>query len=240
MQLHYCIATRKEYLGRAFDASPAYDYAPNYNVICNLFVPAITGKNRAAIVELKWGYPWPEQPVPSLSFFIPLEKILAHWNQPKHIRSNLLKAVRETRCAVLANCFVVWRGSIPHCVYLRDRRLFTFGAVWNESSSHAGFSLLTQPANDLLRQLGQTQMPFILGERHFHDWINPNSSVALISQLMKQVYPASKMNAYPIGPAVNDPNQNSAAIYRPMGEKLSPDIDFRAREKLDRQGWGRK
>lgn len=238
MQLHYCIATKKEYLGINLNASVAYDYQPNYNVIVNQFVPAIVSLNRSSIIPLKWGYPWPEKPVPSLTFFIPLEKVLVHWNQPRYIRSNLLRAVREKRCTVLVNCFVVWRGTVPYCVYVRDQRLFTFGAVWNETSSHAGFSILTQPANEMLKRLGQTEMPFVMNARNAHDWINSNSSASLISHLMKQVYPSAKMNAFPIGPAINNAGHNDASIYRPVGEKLSPDIDLRARIRLDRQGWG--
>jgi putative SOS response-associated peptidase YedK len=239
MQLHYCIATKKEQLPRFFNARPVFDYKAQYNATVNMFLPAILNIKSNEIVELKWHFPWTNNASSILSYFIPLEKIITHWKQPRNIRLQLLKNIRNNRCVVLSNCFVVWMENHPFCVYVQDQRLFAFGGIWNETSSHTGFALLTQPANELLNKLGQQEMPFILQERQVHYWLNSTTSLAKITILMKSTYPSIKMNAYPVGPAVNDPSINTSSIFTPIGEKLNPEIDYGVKEKLVRQGWGR-
>jgi putative SOS response-associated peptidase YedK len=239
MQLHYCIATKREHLTRFFNAKPVYEYTSNYNATVDMFLPAILNSNTSEIVELKWHFPWSGHSFPMFSHFIPLDKIITHWKQPRNLRFVLLKAIRVNRCLVLANCFVVWHQNQPFCVYIQDQRMFAFGGIWNETSTHAGFALLTQPANELLLELGQQEMPFVLHERHARYWLNDKTSMSKISQLMKLIYPAFKMNAYPLGPLVNNPINNSPEIFKPAGERLNPDIDYGVKEKLVRQGWGR-
>jgi putative SOS response-associated peptidase YedK len=239
MQLHYCIATKKDQLNRFFNAKPVYDYIIRYNATTNMFLPAIMDKNPNELVELKWDLPWPNVRSSLLSYYIPLDKILTHWKQPRNIRFILLKAIRSNRCVVLANCYVVWKLNQPFCVYVQDQRLFAFCAIWNESSTHTGFALLTQPANELLAQLDQREMPLILPEWQVNYWLNIKTSSAKITQLLKTRYPSAKMNAYPISPLINDLSINSPQLFHPIGDKLNPDIDYGTKERLVRQGWGR-
>lgn len=239
MQLQYCIATQKEHFNRFFNARPDYEYQKLYRAANDMFLPAITDKNPNLIVELKWHFPWPEDPVPLLAHFIPVDKILAHWKQPRKIRFILLKAIRHNRCVVLANCFVVRSQNQLFCVYVQDQRLFGFGAIWNETKSHTGFALLTQSPNKLMEQLGQPEMPFILNEWQVRRWLVPSTSTAKLSALMKVSYPSEKMNAYLISSDVYDSGIDSSKIFNPVGEKINPETYYGAKEKLVRQGWGR-
>ncbi len=239
MQLHFCIATKKNHLTKFINARAVYDYRECYNIAINQFAPAIMNHTPNEIVELKWHYNWNEKSTTQLSYFIPLEKILSHWKQPRTIRFELLKAIRDYRCVVLANCFVVWKETTPYCVYIQDQRLFAFGAIWKETASHTGFAFLTQPANELLLRIGQKYMPLILKEREIREWLNKDCSSSRITCLMRTTYPGIKMNAYPIGPEINDLNNNHRFIYTPTGERLNPELDYGVKERLVRQGWGR-
>ena len=82
--------------------------------------------------------------------------------QPKY-----KKIIREQRCLVLADAFIIGIEK-PYLVYMRGKqRPFTFAGVWNKSADDKGpeintFAIITIVANPLIRKLGHDRMPVIL------------------------------------------------------------------------------
>jgi putative SOS response-associated peptidase YedK len=154
--------------------------------------------------------------------------------------------IRSKRCLVVASAFIEGTTNEgldkPYLVHLRSRP-FAFAGIWdnwtnpvNQEIIHS-FSIITTSANSLLQKIPHHRMPVILPGHTYHTWLNNNSSLSQITELLQQ-YPADQMNAYPITPSIKNPNNNSVQLLNPLGERLIPETEFKVVKRWEVKGFG--
>lgn len=138
------------------------------------------------------------------------------------------------RCAIIADAYIEWdKGKQPWLVYLRDRqRPFAMAGlydVWMDPvtrAEHHTFTLITIPGNALSRTLSSTRMPVILPRGKETDWLKDHRSLTDLLGMLR-TYPAEKMNAYPVSPAIFLSSEVSPELLRPTGDRLYMEQDLK-------------
>lgn len=157
-------------------------------------------------------------------------------------------SIRSKRCLVIASAFIEGTTNEgldkPFLVHLK-KRPFAFAGIWdiwtNPENQEViqSFSIITTSANELLQKIPHHRMLVILPDHAYHTWLNQNSSLSQITELLVQ-YPAERMNAYPISPDIKSTKNNSKELLNQLGEKLNPEIEVRSYQTLQEKGFGRR
>ncbi|MCK9412119.1 MAG: SOS response-associated peptidase [Prolixibacteraceae bacterium] len=157
-------------------------------------------------------------------------------------------SIRAKRCLIIASAFIEGTTNEgldkPFLVHL-NKRPFAFAGLWDSWTNPdnqeviQSFSIITTTANELLQKIPHHRMPVILPDHAYHTWLNQNSSLSQITELLVQ-YPAERMNAYPISPDIKDPKNNKKELLSQLGEKLNPEIEIRSFKTLQEKGFGRR
>jgi len=157
-------------------------------------------------------------------------------------------SIRAKRCLIVASAFIEGTTNEgldkPFLVHL-NKRPFAFAGLWdswtNPDSQEViqSFSIITTSANELLQKIPHHRMPVILPDHAYHTWLNQNSSLSQVTELLAQ-YPSDKMNAYPISPSIKSPKSNSPELLNPVGERLIPEIVIKVTKDLEEKGFGRR
>jgi len=135
-------------------------------------------------------------------------------------RSAFRDAFRRRRCLVPADGFYEWsaagaRRQAFH-VARRDGRPLAFAGVWEPESpggTPASCVILTTEPNDLLRPI-HDRMPVILDPADYDRWLAPEGPPDALAGLLKP-YPAAPLAARPVGPTVNNAQNEGAACLDP-------------------------
>ena len=142
-------------------------------------------------------------------------------------------AIRNHRCLVPADAFIegpkIERLNRPYCIFPTDPPgIFAMAAVWQEfppeaggRSSRLGFALITTSARGLVAEIGHHRAPIVLNPAHYRDWLNPNSSIQQLAEMMYSS-DSREWNAYPIDSRVKSPGQHAAGLMRAIGPMLYP------------------
>jgi len=136
------------------------------------------------------------------------------------------------RCVVVADAFIEWstKTKKPYLVYLRDKvRPFGMAGlydVWinpdNKAEIHS-FTIITVPGNPLIHELSASRMPVILPKGRERDWLRPSNHLTDILRML-DMYPADKMNAYPICKQIESEGPYSSEILKPIGDRIYSEI----------------
>lgn len=135
------------------------------------------------------------------------------------------RIIREQRCLVLVDAFIIGIDQKPYLVYLKDRkRPFGFAGLWNKTIDEDGgdvysFGIITTVANPLLRKLGVDRMPVIIPDYAERRWLSTTNTLSQILDML-QTYPANLMNAYPVSEKISDPANNDLAVIQPIGNRM--------------------
>ena len=240
MKFRYAIATQGKALARKLNVQINFDYHPVYNACPDQVLPVLANNDRFEVKQFSWGMML--HPASKKFYDIAVENIFQHWKVPRKLRIPLLKMIREQRCIVLANCFVVWQDNlVPYCVYSPEHRLLGLAGLWNRINKDDcdSFSVLTQPANRFMKRLNQERMPLIINENQYQRWLKGPLSYSYITQMLREVFPSSDLNAYPISNAIQDTGMNTAKILKPVGQRIKDESDLLLKDKLVPLGWGR-
>ena len=125
-------------------------------------------------------------------------------------------AFKKRRCLVAADGFFEWLHSgktkLPFYVQLKAGSLFSFASLWESWSSPDGNTVLsctiiTTVANELIRQI-HDRMPVILKPENYDAWLLDSTPEHFLQELLIP-YPAEEMETYRVGPAVNNPKNDS-------------------------------
>jgi putative SOS response-associated peptidase YedK len=158
------------------------------------------------------------------------------------------RLLRQQRCLVLADAFILNKDDKAFLVYLRNKnRPFAFAGIWNTVERNGAnittFGIMSIAGNQLMRKLGSERMPVILNPSMERRWLNNDSDLATVLSLLKPI-DVHHMNAYPISPALVQ-NQNNVDIVKPIGSTIyqEPNLFVQKRkQKEDRDtglsGWG--
>jgi putative SOS response-associated peptidase YedK len=130
----------------------------------------------------------------------------------------------------------------PFLVYLQNKkRPFAIAGIYDswlnsEGETTNGFAIITTNANELLLKIGSPRMPVILHENNEQTWLNKNTELTNITRLLEP-YPSNLMNAYPIDPAIKDPQNNYKELILPKGQRIQPEIEIKVESKIEHHGY---
>ncbi|KAF0196084.1 MAG: yoaM [Bacteroidetes bacterium] len=139
------------------------------------------------------------------------------------------KPLFSQRCIVVADAYIECSSGIlpkPYLFYLREHRhpigfagLFD---IWKNPENGAllhSFTIITVPANSLVRGMPFSRMPVILPFGRESRWLKPTLSLAEILGMLTK-YPSKLMNAYPLSGKILQSGPFSKEILLPAGQKL--------------------
>lgn len=204
-----------------FSAPPAPALAPAYNVAPthDLLLARNAADGGRELVTLHWGLVphWSKGPDPKYSMINARADSVA--TKPAY-----RDAFKRRRCLIAADGFYEWqrtsRNKQPYFVRLRGGQPFAFAGLWDhwEAEGQAPIdscTIITCDANALVAPIHE-RMPVILPPRLYAAWLDPQQSTPWKLSALLKPYPDTLMEAYPVGLAVNNPRNDSAALIQPV------------------------
>lgn len=116
------------------------------------------------------------------------------------------KSIMRRRCLIPVTGFYEWqqqaKKKVQHIITVKSEEIFSLGGLYDEwvntntGEIYKGFSIITLPANPLMKVIHNTKMrmPFIVSRKHESDWIQNNITEAEVKSLLTE-YPDSDMSA---------------------------------------------
>jgi putative SOS response-associated peptidase YedK len=195
-------------------------FAPRFNIAPTQPVLAIPNDGKHEADFFLWG-------------LIPM------WAKDPSIGSRLINARGETvaekpsfrgslkykRCLILADGFYEWRSiegrksKTPYFIHMKDRKPFAFAGLWDSWNGPDGSqvrtcTIITTEPNELM-SLIHDRMPVILHPRDYAKWLDETPQTPDILKPLIKPFPADRMDAYPVTPLVNKPENDSPELVVP-------------------------
>jgi len=136
------------------------------------------------------------------------------------------EAMKKRRCLVPSDAFYEWKRpdaktKIPFAIALADKKPFALAGLWERWTPEDGpaletFTVLTTEPNELMAQV-HDRMPVILDPEDYVRWLDPGSSNAVVSGLLRP-YPAERMRAWMVSSRVGNVRNNDTALLDPEAE----------------------
>jgi putative SOS response-associated peptidase YedK len=208
-----------------YHASAPRDFLPRYNIAPGQDVLCLIRNGEDRFEFLRWG-------------------LIPYWAKDPAIGNRLINARAETlaekpsfrdafsrrRCLVVADGFFEWRPAgkrkVPVYIFMKSKTPFGIAGlyeIWRspDGNEHRTCTIVTTDANDLVRPL-HDRMPAILARDAEDRWLDPAeaSRERLLSCLRS--YPSGEMNAYDVGPAVNNARHDAPDCILPVSAQVSP------------------
>jgi putative SOS response-associated peptidase YedK len=190
--------------------SPRYNIAPSQPVAA---VRSLDTKAHRSLAFLRWG-------------LVPIGSA-----EPRpHVNARVETAVRRPafsaafarrRCLIPADGFYEWqgpagvRGRKPFYLQV-GRGLFGMGGLWEPGptpEAPATVTILTTEPNALVQTI-HDRMPLIVSPTDYDCWLDPKTATAALRALLGP-YPAARMTAHPVGPAVNNARRDDPSCILP-------------------------
>jgi putative SOS response-associated peptidase YedK len=252
----YILVQKAEVIERAFNITipPEVEYRPSFNIAPGSEALVITADNARKAQLFRFGMTpsWAKKPM--YLFNARAEGDYNMENDPNYNgavgiinKPSFRKPVRSQRCLVPADAFIEGTTSEkldkPYLIYLRERKPFALAGIWDTWGDPAtgeiihSFAIITTVANELLQKVPHHRSPVILEKSMEQKWLF-GEHLNDITWMLKP-YPAELMNGYPIGKGIKNPRANALEYIQPVGERLMPEEQIKASEKLDLHGMGR-
>ncbi len=191
----------------------SYNIAPSRNIY------AIIKSEQNKLTELRWGLipSWAKDP----SIGNRIINARAETITEKPAFRNLIK---HRRCLIPATGYYEWRktkgdkGKQPYFIKLKDERLITFAALWDEWAAPDGgiirsTALITCPASDNITFI-HDRMPVIIEKDFRNLWLERNTPLELILEKLKPT-DNNKLQYYTVTKAVNNPSFDNEICSQP-------------------------
>lgn len=222
----YKLATPAEVLRDVFGFVERPNLPARYNVAPTQDAPVVRQRRQPAgertVQNLRWGLvpSWAKDAKIGASLMNARAESLAS-------RPAFAKALRQRRCAVLADGFYDWSGEgagrQPYLVTRRDNAPFAFAGLWDRwidrrdaaATPIDSFTIVTTAANDLLRPL-HPRMPVILASADLDAWLDPASEPTRVASALAGV-PAADLRYVPVAKRVNSARIDAANLTEPIG-----------------------
>lgn len=201
-----------------FDGGGALEHwSARYNVAPTQLLPVVTNGDPNRFEIMRWGL------VPSWA------KDLSIGNRMINARAETITekpafrpALRRRRCLIPADGFYEWRRYIdengeeikqPMYIRMKGGETFAFAGLWEEwgpDGEVLSFTIITTGPNELMSRI-HDRMPVIVPREHYRDWLRGRDEIPseTVTGLLVP-YPASRMEAWPVGRGVNNPRNESA------------------------------
>ena len=130
--------------------------------------------------------------------------------------------ISRKRCLVPAAGYYEWQsggtGKIPHFIYASDHSPLAFGGLydtWNEGQENSihSYNIITKTASQAIHFI-HDRMPVVVPERHWMDWLDPELSVDLVNQIIKNSM--DHFSFHPVSVRVNNPKNDSPDLIEPV------------------------
>ena len=218
----YFLTTPGEVLADLFEAGPAPELSPRYNIAPTQTVPIVrlgpTGARELALAT--WG-------------LVPV------WAKEKAIGNKLINARAETlaekpsfrdaykkrRCVLPADGYFEWRreGTVkqPYAFRARDGRPLALAGLWSFWKDPAtgepleSCAILTTSPNELAATV-HDRMPVILEPEKLPLWLDGGAPTPSFTELFFNPFPAAGMLAYPVSRRVNSPANDTPDLIEPL------------------------
>lgn len=221
-------------------------YEPSFNIAPGDSAYIITNYQTKEIKEYTFGLKYLGKKYPNPAPFLRAEANRNSNNDPNYsgakaifLQPETRNLIRNQRCLVLADAFVVESENKHYLVYLRNKtRPFAFAGVWDKYEGSKGkeyaFAIITTTSNKLLYKLGQNRMPVILNSWNESAWLRPGSRLSDVLNLL-EAFPTSRMNAYPIDNRIKDKSLNNKSLVQPIGKKILYEPVYKFRKGRSRK-----
>ena len=152
-------------------------------------------------------------------------------NQEKNIINSRLETIQKKilfkesfekrRCVIPANGYYEWSVKdnikIPYFINIPDKEMIYFAGIWKyfnfKKSSMKVFSIITKPANNLLKEI-HDRMPVTLSAEESKDYLDHNNSDYLtnnVQSILEEYFEFFKISKF-----VNNPINNSSECFKPI------------------------
>ena len=190
-----------------FENGISYNIAPSQSTII------ITNSKFFKIEKANWG----------MKFFDKKQ------NQEKNIINSRLETIQKKilfkesfekrRCVIPANGYYEWSVKdnikIPYFINIPDKEMIYFAGIWKyfnfKKSSMKVFSIITKPANNLLKEI-HDRMPVTLSAEESKDYLDHNNSDYLTNNfqsILEEYFEFFKISKF-----VNNPINNSSECIK--------------------------
>lgn len=195
--------------------SPRYNIAPSQWVAV---VRQLPGKNSRQLDMLRWGL------IPSWAKDMKIGyKMINARVETLAQKPSFRAAFKKRRCLIAADGFYEWhhagKAKQPIYLHLKNGAVFAFAGLWESWLSPEGnpvesCTIITTSPNELIREI-HDRMPVILPPEQYETWLQDSTPDHCLPPLLMP-YPAEAMQAYPVGPIVNSPQNDSPACILPL------------------------
>jgi putative SOS response-associated peptidase YedK len=197
-----------------------WKFTPSYNVSFPQYVPVVRRHDGATEgIMMRWGLVPREAeavPVPNEQPGLPLEWVgLTPDTRDPWLASQ--------RCILPMAGFYAWQLTSnnyrqPYFVSVMDRMVFGVAAIWERSEGGEddvieSFTIVTVPANPLVRRITDGAMPAILRRKDYATWL---SGTPVRAKAVLHAYPDKWMQAHAVSPRVNSTRHDDADLIRPV------------------------
>ena len=152
-------------------------------------------------------------------------------NQEKNIINSRLETIQnkilfkesfeKRRCVIPANGYYEWSINdnikIPYFINIPDKETIYFAGIWKylnfKKSSMKVFSIITKPANKLLKEI-HDRMPVTLSNEESQDYLDHSNSDYLtnnVQSILEEYFEFFKVSKF-----VNNPINNSSECIKPI------------------------
>jgi len=137
-------------------------------------------------------------------------------------------ALRQRRCLVPATGFYEWKvqqgGKQPYLIKLKSGELFSFAGLWETWTGPEGelrsFTIVTTGSNALMARIHE-RMPVIVPRAQYARWLDPALQEPAQIQTMIASYPATELQAIPIGRQIGNARNQGPELIVPTGAPLA-------------------
>lgn len=222
----YTLAAEIEQLQTRFQFdTPAFDYAPSYNIAPSQEVVAVIRDgeaNRAGL--LRWGLvpSWAKDPK------IGYKMINARADSAAE-KPSFRRALRQRRCLIVADGYYEWQRhagqnvKVPMYMRLRSREPFAFAGLWErwqgaDDTTLVTCTILTTDANRFIQPVHH-RMPVILAPSDEALWLDREVTEPEVLQPLLAPVQSDILEAYAVSPLVNSARNNSPECILPADTK---------------------
>jgi putative SOS response-associated peptidase YedK len=192
-------------------ATPRYNIAPAQDVLAiGNFGTGVEGR------MLRWGL-IPSWSVDGKGFINARAETLEQ-------KPSFSESFRLRRCLIPANGFFEWerRGKEkrPFYIYSVAEEPLMFAGIWDiwrgnrDRDLIMSCAIITTAPNELVREL-HDRMPAILSPECYDDWIDARTQPPALLRMLTPC-PAQSMKMYPVGHAINSPDNDAADLLAPV------------------------